>query len=115
MEDILKIKKNIQNGKNIAENYELLIKLVREKKEDLMSIESKITKNTNKRIECNDIAKIEGDIDILDSKRNIDKKYINDYREILAKINFLEDYYNKNILILKKICSDNKKILLKKI
>ena len=42
-------------------------------------------------------------------------KYINDYREILAKINYLEDYYNKNILVLKKISIDNKKIFLKKI
>ena len=44
METILKLKRKIQNGENIAENYELLIKAVTKKRDELVSIESKIVK-----------------------------------------------------------------------
>ena len=115
MEEILELKRKIQNGENIGENYELLIKNVNKKLDELRSMESKLKKNTTRKIECVDINEIERDIDNLVIKNTINNEYISKYKNILGKINYLDDNYNTNITTIKKICEQNKKVILKKI
>mgnify|MGYP003346769116 CR=1 FL=1 len=62
-----------------------------------------------------DINEIERDIDNLVIKNTINNEYISKYKNILGKINYLDDNYNTNITTIKKICEQNKKVILKKI
>ena len=115
MDNILKLKKDILNGKNIAENYKELSTLVNEKKKNIELIKSKINKDTNKKNQCDDISIIQNKIDSLNNKDILDSNFVSDYREILSNINYLNDYYNNNTTIIKKISLEGTKVSLKKI
>ena len=115
MEEILELKNKIQRGENLGDNYELLLKNVNNRLNTLKIIETKIKKNTTKKLECHNINDIEIHIDELIKKNYIDDKYLDTYKIILSKINYLDDYYNSNITNIKKICEQNKKVVLKKI
>lgn len=115
MDSILNIKREILNGKNIAENYKLLLNMINNKKKEIENIGTKINKDIVKKNKCADINIIQQKIDSLSSKDILNDSFIEDYRDILSNINYLYDYYTNNTTIIKKISLNGNKVTLHKL
>ncbi len=103
MDEIISIKNKILAGKNLTENYSLLIKLITQRKTELKNFEKKILKENIKKVKCEHIVKIDSEIGKLEKYEFINSDMIKQYRHIQSKINFMKDYYENNNLTLKKI------------
>jgi hypothetical protein len=111
MEEIITIKNKILAGENLTENYNLLVKLVENRKSELKKYEKKILKENIKKVECEHILKIDAEIGKMEKYDYINSDMIKTYRKIQSKINYMKDYYEKNSLTLKKIQFNHKKKL----
>ncbi len=115
MDEINNLKKKIYNGEDIANNYSKLINLTNTRKKFLEKIVTRLKKKIDSEIECDDEKEIETDVLKLSKLKKINNEYITLYRAILSKINYLENFYNNNITIIKKIDKNNNKITFKKV
>ena len=113
MDEINKLKRKIYNGENIAANYSQLMNLVNKRKKLLEKISNKLKKPIETELECDDEKEIEADELELSKMKKFDSDYINLYRNILAKINYLEHHYENNVAVIKKIEKNNNKISFK--